>query len=110
MVYLEALFKPRNGAEGITPAKFRETLAASNAFPGSLFHYRDNGYQSPEFVDIRFGKDRGRASRIVAIGEEAGRDLYPQVAHIGKIASEQLGSGKSFETHLRTGMVEIGEP
>jgi hypothetical protein len=109
MVYLEALFKPTNGAEGITPAKFRETLAASNAFPGRLFHYLDNGYQSPKFVDIRFGKGRGRAPRIVAIGEEAGRDLYPLVAHIGKIAGEQLGCGKSFDTHLRTGLLEIHE-
>lgn len=107
MVFLEALFIPRAGVEGITPARFRETLAASNVFPGRLFHYLPNGYQSHKYVDIRFGQGRGRAPRIVAIGEEAGRDLFPMLAHIGKVAGDRLGGGKGFETELRTGLLEI---
>lgn len=84
MVFLEALFIPRAGVEGITPARFRETLAASNAFPPRLFHYNDNGYQRTDFCDIRFGKVRGKAPKIVAIGEHAGKDLFPMLADIGR--------------------------
>lgn len=109
MIWFEALFEPPSGitVDGITPARFRETLAASEQFPGRLFHYHENGVQRNDFVDIRFGKGKGRAPRVVAIGDEAGRDLLPMVAQIARVAGERLGNGKDFRPQLKTGFLGL---